>query len=375
MVRASTENMASMISLRRTHMLISLYFFIHLLLPLVDLLTDINYLLENLFFSSAMFYVMLVYIVISAIVIPMYQLSVRLVQYGATPRFYYTQNRLIWLCFAKYKYTNHISTEDGEYWDYAPHYYTDTWRGWKGDFGDMLHSDGDTSKVLVDTHQGRKLCWFVVSDHIDIGGALLNLIMIIVYFTLQIASIPLYICSLLVQFMFTVFWFFIGVILLWTKVDAMGTVWTTWFHYWTWSDDFAAEFEDPNVAIDTEVFNGSMFMHCFFHSIPHILLQVINNTLVRKPWRWYAILSAAMSGYLIASGVYIFMYHRFCRVFGVRKSELEDVPQILSVIGFKLLTLTPAKKSRPLKLRAKIREEKKYPAESSHIEGVELSGV
>jgi len=341
----STENVAAMLSRRRARIIISVYFFIHLLLPVVDLLTDLNYLLENLFFSPAMYYVMVVYFIFAAVIMPFYLLMKRLIEYGAWPRIHYRQNRLIWLCFAKYKYTNHSSTQDGEHWNFAPHFYTDTWRSVSSDYSH------DPSMVLIDDHQGRQLCWLAATDHMELGSAILNLFLILLYLVLQILSIPMYFVLLLLQLILIPIWFFIGAILLWTKVDAMGTVWTTWFYYWTATDDFAAVFEDPNTVIDTEVFNGSMFMHCFFHSIPHILLQVINNSLIRKPWKWYAILSVLMSGYLIASGVYIFMYHRFCGSLGVHVAELKDVPQVLSVIGFKILTLTPAEKIRPVKVR------------------------
>ena len=187
----STENIASILSRRRARRLISIYFFIHLLLPVVDLLTDLNYLLENLFFSPAMYYVMVVYFICAAVIMPIYLLVVRLIEYGAWPRFYYWQNRLIWLCFAKYKYNNHLSVEDGEYWNFAPHFYTDTWRSIKGDHNNVSSSN-DPSMALVEDHKGRQLCWLAVTDHMDLGSAILNIILIIVYTALQIVSVPLY---------------------------------------------------------------------------------------------------------------------------------------------------------------------------------------
>jgi len=259
---------------------------------------------------------------------------------------------LIWLCFAKYQYDKNSLTEDGEHWNFAPHYYTDTWRSVKGDFASDT-STNDPSVMLTDSHHGRQLCWLAALDHAELGSAILNLALIIFYISLQIVSIPLYFFAIMLQILFMVIWFLVGVVLLVTKVDAMGTVWTTWFYCWTWTNHFAAVFYDPNNVIDTDLFNTSMFIHCFFYSIPNMVLQIINNALLKKPWTWYAILSVAVSGYLIIAGGYIFTYHRFCRSFGVRVVDIKDVPQILTLFGFQMFKLPPAEKAHPPKAESR----------------------
>jgi len=328
---------------RPKRFLISIYFFIHLLFPVFDLLSDLFYFSVTLFYSTKMFYIMATYFIFSSIICPIYMMFSRLVQYGAGPRFLYSQNRLIWLCFAKYKYTGHPMTRDGEYWNFAPHYYADTWKRVGGDY-----TYASTMR-LVDLHHGRRLCMLASPDHSDLASAIGNFVVIIFYVALQIVSIPLYFATYILQVLFLFFWFFVGAFLLWTKVDAMGTVWTTWFYYWTWSNDFAAVFEDPNVFIDTEVLNSTMCTHCLLHSAPHFILQVINNTYIKQPWGLFALVSSGLSGYLIASGVYLYIYHRCCSSLGVLRSELKDVPQILS-LGCKIWTLPPALKIRPRKI-------------------------
>ena len=72
-------------------------------------------------------------------------------------------------------------------------------------------------------------------------------------------------------------------VLLWTKADAIGGVWSLWFYIWTGVDDFAAEFAAPDLIIDTAVLNGSLVMHFLWEAIPHLILQSYNNTAIHEP--------------------------------------------------------------------------------------------
>jgi len=108
--------------LRSSPTIISVCFLANLVLPVTDYMSDIYYLLENLFYSAPIFYAMVVIFTLSSVLAPSYLLAIRLYRYHAWPRFFYWQNRIIWLGFAAYDYG-----EDGKHKNISPHYVVGTW--------------------------------------------------------------------------------------------------------------------------------------------------------------------------------------------------------------------------------------------------------
>ena len=68
----------------------------------------------------------------------------------------------------------------------------------------------------------------------------------------------------------------------------------------------------PNTLVDTGDFNYSVFLHFLVESIPGIIIQAINNTLLGQ-WTGLAIFSMVCSGFMILNGLYAFVYYRYMK--------------------------------------------------------------
>ena len=99
----------------------------------------------------------------------------------------------------------------------------------------------------------------------------------------QAAYIAIMVVIIALQvFIFLPIWFGTGVILLWTKADAMRGVWDVWYFVWTMSREFDS---DENVVVDTHILNGSLFAHFILESIPNMTIQIVNNIQLQAPYR------------------------------------------------------------------------------------------
>lgn len=334
--------------------------FVHLLLPTLDFLTDVFYVLTTDYYHIALFVVMLAFICI-----PMFLLVRRLVKNQAPPRFGLWPRRLLWLAVARYDYKGVEGIHDGVFTVFAPHCHLDLlsepiprllayiYRHLKDDNQQSKPKKAVVEPaVLAETtmrptllEDKKFLLPLAATEHIVLPKAILNPILWLLYLVAQIAYVPLVMACLLVECVFLAMWFLVGCVLLWVKVDCLTIIWNIWFRVWTKSYDFDAMFEDgDHYEIDTDVLNGIMLNHFLFESSCHLVLQSFNNVLLDKPWTYTALLSLACSCVQVFGGVYSFSVRKVCSCLGVRTAKRKDMPQVLAAFGILCFNIPPAKK-------------------------------
>ena len=103
---------------------------------------------------------------------------------------------------------------------------------------------------------------------------------------------------------FWVCWFVVGTVLYQTKVITIGPVWNLWFRVWSGNDLF-----DTNIDIDTRLFNKSLLSEFVLESLPQLIIQGYNNTLLDK-WTLVGLISAACSAFMTVDGIWRILYYR-----------------------------------------------------------------
>ena len=357
----------------------SIYFFgyliVNLLLPLGDTLTNITYML------TAKFYRIEIYIIMVAFyIIPPIMLILRLVEYGAWPRIFYWPRRFIWLNYfncdmPKYKRVPPMAdVKDLPYTHYTPHFYPDSWYNKHGqktldEINEMVQRDYPPNTLVGDQgsdHQYmpedsgpiKSLCIGHRYDHESFFFNLLELLIALMYIILQVLYLIVLVTFIVLQLLFLVFWFPIGVLLLWMKIDAVGGVWNMWFNGWTGCNKkYVCSFETvvldgPVIksSIDTEVLNGLQFFHIFVESVPNLFLQALNSSLVGEKFSPVAILSILVSTAQIASVTWTLVYYRYFECCGVKRMPLKDIEPIMVCFDWKLpkVKKTAPRKTYPL---------------------------
>ena len=343
------------------------YLMINLLLPLGDTLTNVTYMLTAKFYRIEIYIIMVAFYIIPAIM-----LILRLVEYGAWPRIFYWPRRFIWLNYfncdlPKYKRVPPIADmKDLPYTHYTPHFYPDSWYNKYGqktlhEINEMVQRDYPRSTLVGDRgsdHQYlpedsgpiKSLCIGHRYDHESLFFNLLELLVALIYIVLQVLYLIALVTFIIVQLLFLVFWFPIGVLLLWMKIDAAGGVWNMWFNGWTGCNKkFVCSFEPAEIksSIDTEVLNGLQFFHIFVESIPNLFLQALNSSLVGEKFSPVAILSILVSTAQIASVTWSLVYYRYFECCGVKRMPLKDIEPIMVCFDWKL---PKVKKTAPRKI-------------------------
>lgn len=346
------------LDLRREHMTAGskakyFSFTVHLLLPTFDLFSDIAYFLTSKLASLLILTAMPLFYVV-----PVGLFVRRLIKYRAYPRAFYVPRRFIFLCAAKYSFRGPPYTvkSAGDHWIISPHYYCDAWSNAnsnsRGISDQPVAPEGGTTPPyeLADGCKNRKRCLLASVEFVQLGGCLFNIVLWALYVILQIVYVVLMVVVVAVQLLaLTLVWSILGVVLFWTKADAIGGVWSLWFYVWTaGNEEFVAEFETPDLVIDTAVLNGTLFMHFLWEAVPHLIIQSYNNNAVHEPWTALKILSVMSSVYQIVAGIYTFIYLRYGCLWGIERVPLENIPQTLSCGCFDLVKLPPAKKIKPL---------------------------
>ena len=165
---------------------------------------------------------------------------------------------------------------------------------------------------------------FASHSHDSLSSALWNVFVWVLAISCQAAYIAIVVVIIaLPVFIFLPIWFGTGVILLWTKADAMRGVWDVWYFVWTTSREFDS---DENVVVDTHILNSSLFAHYIMESIPNMKIQIVNNIQLQAPWTAIAIASIMFSLYNVLAGLYRYVYYRHMTCCYVKRQNLEDIP-------------------------------------------------
>jgi hypothetical protein len=212
--------------------------------PALDVLTDLTYILISRFYNVTVFVFCVIFFMHPA---PMF--LYKLYKYRALPY----SIRYIWWLGSSSTYSESAAAittaPDGD----AP-----------------AAQQGD--HIPFPTILGRRFSLLISFDSHD------NLYVVVLEVITWMVAIFAQAATLVLLPMFLVLWLMIGIFLQMTKTIAMGTVWNTWFYVWTghtyWHDEYG--------TIDTEDLNYGLLSQFCLETIPHIILQSVNNTLLGK---------------------------------------------------------------------------------------------
>ena len=158
-------------------------------------------------------------------------------------------------------------------------------------------------------HDGlEKLAWFWLLWIILVGLQSLFLLLGIVWYA--------------VMTIFLLAWLVVGLFLYQTKMLAIGKVWNYWFYTWTQSNEF-----DKEINLDATVLNESLFYEFLLETVPQILIQSVNNSLIyngRLPA--ISVFSLSMSVFIAINGIYRYGYYLLWK-----KIKFDEIPLPLAV--------------------------------------------
>jgi hypothetical protein len=158
-------------------------------------------------------------------------------------------------------------------------------------------------------HDGlEKLAWFWLLWIILVGLQSLFLLLGIVWYA--------------VMTIFLLAWLVVGLFLYQTKMLAIGKVWNYWFYTWTQSNEF-----DKEINLDATVLNESLFYEFLLETVPQILIQSVNNSLIyngRLPA--ISVFSLSMSVFMAINGIYRYGYYLLWK-----KIKFDEIPLPLAV--------------------------------------------
>lgn len=99
-------------------------------------------------------------------------------------------------------------------------------------------------------------------------------------------------------------WLLVGMMLLQTRTLAVCSVHKFWFRVWR---GYTAKVEVID-DVDLRVLNQCLLATFLLESIPHVVIQVRNNSL-NNSWTGLEAVSVISSLYMLASGVWRFLYY------------------------------------------------------------------
>eukprot|EP01034_Spumella_vulgaris_P027693 gene27693-34455_t len=263
--------------------------------PALDVLTDLSYIIISRFYNPAIFAFCIIFFVH-----PSVMFFYKLYKYQAWPY----SLRFIWWLGSSTTFRLNATTSGRE----------------------SIHGD----HVPFATVFGRRFQFLMSFDNHDgvvvLAWELLNWAVAIFLQAATLVFLPFLV----------VIWLMLGIFLQMTKTIAMGTVWNAWFYVWTGYG--GGLWCDTEGSVDTEDLNYGLLSQFCLETIPHIILQSINNTLL-DTWTSdpIAIFSLIMSVFMAVSTIYKYFYHASIRA---DPQNMKDIPIDRSVSVKILFTQT-----------------------------------
>jgi hypothetical protein len=169
--------------------------------------------------------------------------------------------------------------------------------------------------VPVPTIFGKRFTLLVVFDvHDSLYNLTFELLNWLVAITCQF-------CTLFFLPAFVVLWLVVGFMLQLTKTISISKIWDTWFYVWTSGD--ALSDQGPG-GVDTEELNYAILIQFVCETIPQMVLQATNNSLLGS-WvsNSFAIFSFVTSMFSACNVVYHYLYHS---TITAEPRTMKDVP-------------------------------------------------
>lgn len=135
------------------------------------------------------------------------------------------------------------------------------------------------------------------------------------------------------------FWLFLGILLYQTRTFCVGKIRGLWYSVWT-----QGEYLDENceVEIDRRTLNQCLFATFLLETLPHLGIQILNNSLASK-WNNFKIFSIAFSSYMLVAGIWKFVYWKWWK-----ETPMEQVPlpRLIPFVTISWLELPPSPDKR-----------------------------
>ena len=262
--------------------------------PLLDFLTDVAYLLTSRFYNSSMFILLVLFFLHP---VPMF--LHRVYKVGA----WYPAmiDNIFWLGYS-------TSAADAVLLSSNP-------RSSAEDSGDDVSPDHvPYPTVTIGPTTSRFVLIVSINSHDNIVGLsfeLLTWFMAILSQLLTFILLPV----------FVVVWLMVGCLFQMTKTITMTPMWDYWFEIWTNSKSFRDVGEG---GVDTHMLNYALLAQFVLETLPNIVIQPINNTLLGT---WVtssvAILSFSMSCLMLLNVLYKYTYHS---VLVLEPAKMRNIP-------------------------------------------------
>ena len=241
--------------------------FVNLLMPTVDHITDIYYLIYEEFSNIYIFGLVMAFTVLAAF--PLIEEVLRHPRYRPVLRFPFG---LWWLRV--------------------------------GDHGEPVH---------------HSVCYNKKDELEDVNRPL--------YICLWPVLVPVQLLTLVIDTLWTpfgviglVFWFLVGSFLYQSRSMAVCQVRSFWYIIWTGRDPFKNR--NPSMKIDVGLLNKALLSSLILETTPLVFLQIVNNVLMDRPWSTLAYASTFSSTYMVFAGIYNFVYYGIAQ----NVTKLEDIP-------------------------------------------------
>lgn len=180
------------------------------------------------------------------------------------------------------------------------------------------NSDGNPKHVDFDLNIGgvsltpsaqdslTKLLWYWIFWGICIAVQAATLVFLLVW-------VVMYSC-------FIILWWFLGTLLYQSRNLAVGKISLMW--YSTWNPVVFEELGVKAEKVDRGLMNRALFSGFVLETVPQLMLQVVNNTSKDSgAWSVTSIASTTMSVYMCISGLYRFAYYHWYRGY-----SFDDIP-------------------------------------------------
>lgn len=252
---------------------------VNLFFPGLDVISDITYLVGNDFYSPALFYVCLLFIIF-----PVVFFARLLVKESTYPKIYYNIMDAWWLKAGR----------DGDSFYYAVFPY---------------FSDGRFPVISCKTHG-------------NLGLVFLEGFVWVLAVIAQIGTLLLWVMLAVTRIALLVVWFVLGTFSYMTKTITIGRVWNVWFRVWT-----GGNAHETDVEVDTHALNTSLQQEFYFETLPQVVIQLVNTFLLRQ-LSPLAIFSLLLSFIMAINGLYKYIYYRWLTDTSM---QVEDIPIDMSL--------------------------------------------
>ena len=254
-------------------------FVVFTVFPMLDIVSDLLYLLQNTFYSKVLFGMCILFIVL--------------------PNTFFLR-----LANDMGALVPHILLP-------VPAFLEDGTLLWLGNNHGFPLFRGQRLSVSFDKHDGiLKVVWFWVVWAVCLAAQSVSLSVFLACYAPFIAF----------HVTFSALWLAFGFFLYQIKVMAVGSVWTFWFRVWRRRD---GDKHDSKVLVDTGIMNESLLAEFVSETCPQLIIQSLNSALCGTLNNSTAQFSIFLSVFMACNGIYRYWYYTYYLGYDYKDVPLE----------------------------------------------------